>query len=191
MSVPTKAKGPKPLIERAFLVYQGPIANVFAVEALNLSDYGREAQRLMQSDFLSCENFARGLAAAGVIVRTAGCNQAGEIARAKWTEDLASLPFSDKFGPVNENNLTITQRIEIERSATGHAEAFNKRLAELQEGKGPRNNFVSVVVEGQLDVWVGPNPAKDYNSVKAACDRAQTLRDSGKNAYAVHIRQID
>ena len=85
---------------RIVLVYQAGIANVFEVDSLNMSDYGRNAKRLMQADFRSCENFALGMKAAGCVVATAGCNMAGDIARQKWTTDLESLPFSDKFSPV-------------------------------------------------------------------------------------------
>lgn len=55
---------------KAFLVYQGGIANVFRVTALNLADYGRDAVRLYQGDY---------------------------IAAAHWTEELDGQPFSDKF----------------------------------------------------------------------------------------------
>jgi hypothetical protein len=90
-------------LKYAVLVYQAGIANVFGVRCLNLDDYGREAQRLMQSDFRSCEHFARGLGAAGVIVRSAHCNQAGDIVNAHWSDDLDDAPFSDKFNPVKAN----------------------------------------------------------------------------------------
>lgn len=95
---------PRLKVRKAFLVYQAGIANVFAVDCLNLASFGREAKRLLQSDFRSCESFARGLAAAGVIVRTAACNQAGDIVDSKWSEDLDSQPFSESFRPVHENN---------------------------------------------------------------------------------------
>ena len=88
---------------KAFLVYQAGIANVFEVEAFNLADYGRDARRLLQDDFRTCETFARGLAAAGATVRTAACNMAGDIARSRWTTDLDSQPWSEKFRPVEAN----------------------------------------------------------------------------------------
>ena len=84
----------------AFLVYQCGIANVFSVECLNLSKHGREARRLIQSDFHTCEMFARGLQTAGVIVKTAACNQAGDISDSTWTENLDKQPFSEKFSPI-------------------------------------------------------------------------------------------
>ena len=86
--------------KRFFLVYQGGIANVFEVECFNLSDFGRDARRLMQADFRSCETFARGLAHGMHLVQTAACNQAGDISKATWSEDLDAQPFSDKFSPV-------------------------------------------------------------------------------------------
>ena len=93
---------------RIVLVYQAGLANVFEVTSFNMSDYGRDAKRLMQADFRSCENFARGMQAAGCVVATAGCNMAGDIASHKWTIDLDSLPFSDKFCPVGiTKSLTV------------------------------------------------------------------------------------
>jgi len=86
--------------KRHFLVYQAGIANVFEVTSFNLADHKRNAERLIQSDFRTCETFCRGLIHAGAIVKTAGCNQAGDIVNSHWTEDLDSLPFSDHFNPV-------------------------------------------------------------------------------------------
>lgn len=92
--------------KRAVLVYQAGIANVFAVESFNLSDYGRDATRLLQSDFSTCAAFARGMKAAGTQVKVCGCNMAGDVTRAHWTDNLDELPFSDKFTKVDEiNNL--------------------------------------------------------------------------------------
>jgi len=87
-------------VERAVLVYQAGIANVFGVESFNLADYGRDAMRLVQSDFRSCESFARGLAAAGVHVGTAACNEAGDIVHSRWSRELDEMPFSISFHPV-------------------------------------------------------------------------------------------
>ncbi len=90
------AKAPKK-VRKATLVYQGGIANVFAVDSLNLSNYGRNARLLIQADFRSCICFAHGLGAAGVIVRTAACNQAGDITDARWSENLEGVPFADSL----------------------------------------------------------------------------------------------
>jgi hypothetical protein len=91
-------------VRRAVLVYQAGIANVFAVESFNMADSGRDAKRLLQSDFRSCEMFARGLEAAGVLVASAHCNQAGDIAHSAWTLTLDDAPFSDSFRPVYSKN---------------------------------------------------------------------------------------
>jgi hypothetical protein len=99
----TRRRGNRPRRDRYVLVYQAGIANVFRVTSFNLADYGRDAVRLVQSDFRSAEAFARGLAAAGGIVKSAACNRAGDIAREKWTDDLDSQPFSDKFHPVDSS----------------------------------------------------------------------------------------
>lgn len=73
-------------MEYAVLVYQCGIANVFAVRSLNMADYGREAVRLKQHAYEVCRHFAEGLGAAGVCVRTAHCDQVGDIINARWTE---------------------------------------------------------------------------------------------------------
>lgn len=85
---------------RFSLVYQAGIANVFQVESWNLSPFGRNAKRLMQSDFRTCETFARGLAFGGHLVQTFACNLAGEIANSKWSDELEAQPFSEDFRPV-------------------------------------------------------------------------------------------
>jgi len=89
---------------RAVLVYQCGIANVFRVESYNLADYGRDAERLTQHCFAHCEAFAQGLVEAGWGVKSAACKQAGDIAKARWTDDLDAQPFSDRFSPVDGNN---------------------------------------------------------------------------------------
>jgi hypothetical protein len=78
---------------RFVLVYQAGIANVFEVASFNLSDYGRDARRIMQNDFGSCINFARGLVEAGHLVGTASCNKAGDITEARWSFGLEDCPL--------------------------------------------------------------------------------------------------
>jgi hypothetical protein len=87
-------------VSKAVLVYQGGIANVFAVRSFNMSDYGRDARRLYQGDFRSCEYIAIGLGIAGVKVASAHCNQAGDIAHSTWSTDLHEAPFSEQQRPV-------------------------------------------------------------------------------------------
>lgn len=82
-------------IEKAALVYQSGIANVFAVSSFNLADYGRDARRLLQGDFRTCEAFARGMAAAGTTVVIASCNVAGDCARVRWSEGVDATPFRE------------------------------------------------------------------------------------------------
>ena len=86
--------------ERAVLVYQGGMANVFSVDCFNLALFGRHQKRLLQADFHTCEMFARGLGMAGVRVTSLYCNQAGDIAESNWKENLEDAPFHDKFKPV-------------------------------------------------------------------------------------------
>ena len=92
----------------ATLVYQGGMANVFSHEiplhyfARTESPVASERVRLMQGSFRACENFAAGLKAEGVTVRSAWCNEAGDIIGSVWKfQDLTEAPFSDKFNPVN------------------------------------------------------------------------------------------
>jgi hypothetical protein len=88
---------------RIMLVYQAGIANVFKVDSFNLADYGRDALMIYQGDFRGAIMFAHGAGYAGAIVRTAGCNMAGDIEHQKWTQDFDLLPFSDQFTIVEEN----------------------------------------------------------------------------------------
>lgn len=90
-------------MKRAMLVYQGKIANVFEVECFNLSKYGREAELLLRGCFGECEAFARSLGTAGVTIRTAACDQSGDITNATWSEDLDAQPFTEHYNPVRAN----------------------------------------------------------------------------------------
>lgn len=87
-------------IERAVLVYQAGIANVFAVDCFNQRSFGRHQKRLLQADFHTCEMFARGLGMAGTRVCSMTCNEAGDISESYWRTSLEDAPFSDKFRPV-------------------------------------------------------------------------------------------
>ena len=79
----------------ATLVYQAGIANVFAHTA------EKTPRRLIQSDFHTCECFSRGLQAAGIEVKSAWCNQAGDIANNTWQyENLDEAPFFDSMRPI-------------------------------------------------------------------------------------------
>lgn len=71
-------------LKYAFLVYQLGIAEVFQVRCLNLATYGRMAKRLWQGDYTACINICRGLGYAGVVVRTAHCESAGDVTNMKW-----------------------------------------------------------------------------------------------------------
>jgi len=86
---------------KIFLVYQAGIANVFQVDSFNLSDYGREAKLIVQGSFDECVNVAYGMGLAGSRIRTAGCNRAGDIRQAHWTDDLDDLPFRDQMKILN------------------------------------------------------------------------------------------
>ena len=85
---------------KAVLVYQAGLANVFAVDCFNMAHYGRDAKRLVQGTFGQCEQFARGLAAAGCKVASAHCNQAGDISASTWSINLDDAPFREAMHPV-------------------------------------------------------------------------------------------
>lgn len=95
--IPALADGER---HRVALVYQAGIANVFRVDCFNLSPDGRNARRVVQGDFHTCEAIAYGMAMAGAIVHSLACNRAGDVADAQWSEDLDSQPFAEKFHPV-------------------------------------------------------------------------------------------
>jgi hypothetical protein len=84
-------------MKRIFLVYQGGIANVFEVDSFNLSEFGRKAKRLMQTDFRTAEIYCQGRDDAGDTVKAAACNMAGDIALQTWTQDLEAQPFRESF----------------------------------------------------------------------------------------------
>lgn len=64
------------VVTSARLVYQNGLANVFTRHERN-RQWGR---RLMQADFAACENYCRGLIAAGVQVTAWHCDELGDIA---------------------------------------------------------------------------------------------------------------
>ena len=84
------------------LVYQGGIANVFEIRTANLGTWGREAKRILQADFRTCEIFLRGILAGSDknLAITGQCNMAGDIVNQNWSGDLDAAPFSDKFRPI-------------------------------------------------------------------------------------------
>lgn len=85
------------------LVYQAGIANVFRVKRLsNMASRGK-TERLFQGGFRDARFFCEGMAECGAVVRTAWCNQAGDIINAEWTSDRSSQPFSESTVEVNRN----------------------------------------------------------------------------------------
>ena len=87
-------------MKHATLVYQAGIANVFShdVPSKVTNANSSSRKREMQSDFRTCEAFAAGLKRAGVKVKTAWCNQAGDIAMLVWNfENFEEAPWSEKF----------------------------------------------------------------------------------------------
>ena len=87
---------------KAMLVYQGRIANVFEVQALTCGIRGRKAKRLVRGMFTECENFCRGMVAAGATVRSAHCNEAGDITGRPWSWVLDEAPFRESMSPIND-----------------------------------------------------------------------------------------
>lgn len=90
-------------IERAMLVYQSGIANVFAVDCFNVRASGRSiTRRLFQGSFSGAVMFCHGLGCAGTIVRSAHCNRAGDIAGVDWREDVENAVFSPQNIRIND-----------------------------------------------------------------------------------------
>lgn len=82
---------------KVMLVYQAGTANVFIVQRFGCKPTGRNARRVYQGDFRGAACVALGMGCAGAAVRTAHCNQAGDIADAEWSKDLADAPFADRI----------------------------------------------------------------------------------------------
>ncbi len=79
------------------------VEKAFAVDCFNINPFGRNARRLAQSDFKTCAAFARGLGAAGVVVRTASCNVAGDCADMQWEFGTDGTPFRDAAADISIN----------------------------------------------------------------------------------------
>ncbi len=89
-------------IKFATLVYQAGIANVFThkCEKDMRSENGTRdvRERVLQSDFRTCETYVRGMCAAGVKVRIAWCNQAGDITNSFWNfSNFENAPWNEQF----------------------------------------------------------------------------------------------
>ena len=95
---------------KAFLVYQAGIANVFQVDCFNLAPFGREARRVFQGDFRGAVNFCHGLGVAGWAVKTAACKEAGDISDEVWSENLHYQPFSDQLVVLNLNTVGAVEK---------------------------------------------------------------------------------
>lgn len=79
----------------AILVYQAGIANVFKYDPRR-----GEYSRVLQSDFQTCAQYVRGVAACGIQVQAAWCNRAGdiELSRSEWQYDnFDAAPFCESF----------------------------------------------------------------------------------------------
>ena len=89
----------------ATLVYQGGLANVFSHETdqrpsrhLDGEPYASVRERQFQGTFGQCEAYAAGLKAAGVTVRVAWCNEAGDIINSHWNfSHFEKAPFDNQF----------------------------------------------------------------------------------------------
>ena len=86
------------------LVYQGGLANIFlhvpdrSLRIDRNEPVGSTREWVYQSDFRSCENFARGLIETGAVVRRAWANVAGDVALAHWHfTRFEDAPFCEKF----------------------------------------------------------------------------------------------
>ena len=85
--------------EKAVLVYQNGLANVFRVECFNMNPFGREAKRMLQGAFSECEWFAKGLVAAGWQVVSMSCDKTGDITNAQWAP-TGDAVFRNRANPI-------------------------------------------------------------------------------------------
>lgn len=88
----------------AAIVYQAGIANLFSMRiSVKRSRHGglhyRPVKRLVQADFRTVEDIARGLILAGVTVAVYSCNVAGDVSLQDWTRGLEDCPFRDAAHP--------------------------------------------------------------------------------------------
>lgn len=95
-------------VTKVVLVYQAGIANVFQVECFNMNPFGRNAKRLLQSDFHSCEMFCEGLKVAGISIASAHCNMAGDIIEQPWSVNMETALWRESMRPVWNKVVEIT-----------------------------------------------------------------------------------
>jgi hypothetical protein len=104
----------------ATLVYQAGIANVFSHETDHhslRSDSEPKAsvcRLLLQSDFKTCESYARGLEDVGVLVRSAWCNKAGDILNEHWNfSNFENAPFYKQFRGIKNHQPVLKMLLSI------------------------------------------------------------------------------
>lgn len=86
------------LSNKFMLVYQNGIANVFRVDKFSRQHEGRNAVRILQTDFMSAQVYCHGVIAGGGEVRVAGLAAAGDISNRTWDSNRDTLPFHEEFG---------------------------------------------------------------------------------------------
>jgi len=81
-------------IEKAVLLYQGGIANVYSVACIIPV---AEPRLIYQGDFKTCAAIAQGLGLAGTEVVTMSCNVAGDarLAYKRWVPGREDCPFRE------------------------------------------------------------------------------------------------
>lgn len=82
------------------LVYQVGIANLF-----DCTQYARPSC-ILQSDYRTCENVARGLCIAGASVIVSHCDMAGDCSLFDWQPGPGSLWSDKKHPPVGSRSAT-------------------------------------------------------------------------------------
>jgi hypothetical protein len=95
-------------IDRAVLVFQAGIANVFALtrqkddDGIAYPGAPTLRRRVLQCDFQTASTYCRGLRDAGAKVRCAWCNECGDIIERKW-----SFNFDEHGGPPFSTSVRI------------------------------------------------------------------------------------
>jgi uncharacterized protein (DUF4415 family) len=53
-----------------------------------------------------------------------------------------------------------------------------------------KSKFVTVIVNGKMSAWTGPNPDKDPTAIQQAKDLSDRFSEEGKNSLPVIVEEI-
>lgn len=132
-------------ITHAIILYQAGIANVYRVD----SGMGIvNPKRIGQGAFQTCEDFARGLVAAGVSLRVMSANVAGDATLQvnRWSDGLVDCPFRENARPPkseSESGFKVNTSWNRINSKPGFVSAWDSARAayDAQHGAGSFDNL--------------------------------------------------